>query len=47
MKRNLCIAIANVLGQMGLVESWGTGIKRIMKAAEDYGQAKSRHSAIQ
>lgn len=28
--------IANVLGQMGLVESWGTGIKRIMKAAEDY-----------
>ena len=30
-------AIANVLGQMGLVESWGTGIKRIMKGAEDYG----------
>lgn len=29
--------IANVLGQMGLVESWGTGIKRIMKAAENYG----------
>ena len=29
-------AIANVLGQMGLVESWGPGIKRIMKAAEDY-----------
>lgn len=29
--------IANVLGQMGMVESWGTGIKRIMKAAENYG----------
>lgn len=30
-------AIANILGQMGLVESWGTGIRRIMKAAGDYG----------
>nr|WP_304955225.1 ATP-binding protein [uncultured Acetatifactor sp.] len=29
--------IANVLGQMGFVESWGTGISRIIKAAEDYG----------
>ncbi len=29
--------IANVLGQMGFVESWGTGISRIKKAAEDYG----------
>lgn len=29
--------IANVLGQMGLVESWGTGIRRIVKAAGDYG----------
>lgn len=29
--------IANVLGQMGLVESWGTGIRRIMKAAGEYG----------
>ena len=28
--------LANVLGQMGLVESWGTGIKRIRKAAEEY-----------
>lgn len=30
-------AIANVFNQMGLVESWGTGIKRIVKAAESYG----------
>ena len=29
--------IANVLNQMGLVESWGTGIRRIKEAAEDYG----------
>ena len=29
--------IANVFSQMGLVESWGTGIKRIMDAAESYG----------
>lgn len=28
--------LANVLGQMGLVESWGTGIKQIRKAAEEY-----------
>ena len=25
------------MGQMGLVESWGTGISRIIKAAEAYG----------
>lgn len=30
-------AIAHVFNQMGLVESWGTGIKRIMGAAENYG----------
>ena len=29
-------AIAHVFNQMGLVESWGTGIKRIMEAAENY-----------
>lgn len=29
--------IANVFSQMGLVESWGTGIRRIMEAAESYG----------
>ena len=28
--------IANVFSQMGLVESWGTGIRRIMEAAKDY-----------
>ena len=30
-------AIANVFSQMGLVESWGTGIKRIISAAKDFG----------
>lgn len=30
-------AIANVFNKMGLVESWGTGVKRILCAAQDYG----------
>lgn len=30
-------AIANVFNKMGLVESWGTGVKRILCAARDYG----------
>ncbi len=30
-------AIANVLNKMGFVESWGTGVKRILGAAESYG----------
>lgn len=30
-------AIANVFNQMGLIEAWGTGIKRIMKLADMYG----------
>ncbi len=30
-------AIANVFNQMGLIEAWGTGIRRIMEAAENYG----------
>lgn len=29
--------IANVFGQMGLVEAWGSGIKRIFSTAEEYG----------
>ena len=33
-------AIANVFNQMGLVESWGTGIRRIMDAAKEYGLPK-------
>lgn len=28
--------IANVFSQMGLVESWGSGIRRILNAAEEY-----------
>lgn len=28
--------IANLLGQMGLVEAWGTGIQRILKASQNY-----------
>lgn len=30
-------AVANVFNQMGLVEAWGTGIRRILEAAADYG----------
>ena len=29
--------IANIFSQMGLVEAWGSGIKRILNAAEEYG----------
>ena len=29
--------IANIFGQMGLVEAWGSGIKRIFNAAKVYG----------
>ncbi len=29
--------IANIFGQMGLVEAWGSGIKRIFNAASEYG----------
>ena len=29
--------IANIFSQMGLVEAWGSGIKRIFNAAEEYG----------
>ena len=34
--------IANIFGQMGLVEAWGSGIKRIPNAAEEYGLPKPR-----
>ena len=30
-------AIANVFSQMGFVEAWGSGIKRIFNAAKEYG----------
>ena len=33
-------AIANVFNQMGLVEAWGTGIRRIQDAAKEYGLPK-------
>lgn len=29
--------IANIFGQMGLVEAWGSGIRRIINAAKEYG----------
>ena len=32
--------IANIFSQMGLVEAWGSGIKRIFNAAEEYGLPK-------
>lgn len=34
--------IANIFSQMGLVEAWGSGIKRILNAAEEYGLSKPR-----
>ena len=34
--------IANIFNQMGLVEAWGSGIKRILNAAEEYGLPKPR-----
>ncbi len=34
--------IANIFGQMGLVEAWGSGIKRIFNAAEEYGLPKPK-----
>jgi predicted HTH transcriptional regulator len=30
-------AVANVFGQIGLVESWGTGLQRIQNSAREYG----------
>ena len=30
-------AIANIFSQMGLVEAWGSGVKRILNAAKGYG----------
>ncbi len=38
--RNKCIA--NIFSQMGLVEAWGSGIKRILNAAEEYGLPKPK-----
>ena len=34
--------IANIFSQMGLVEAWGSGIKRIISTAEQYGLPKPR-----
>ena len=34
--------IANIFSQMGLVEAWGSGIKKILNAAEEYGLSKPR-----
>ena len=34
--------IANIFSQMGFVEAWGSGIKRILNAAEEYGLPKPR-----
>ena len=34
--------IANIFSQMGLVEAWGSGIKRILNAAEGYRLPKPR-----
>ena len=34
--------IANIFRQMGLIEAWGSGIKRILNAAEEYGLPKPK-----
>ena len=34
--------IANIFSQMGLVEAWGSGIKRIINETEEYGLPKPR-----
>lgn len=34
--------IANIFSQMGLVEAWGSGIKRIFNAAKEYGLPEPR-----
>ena len=34
--------IANIFSQMGLVEAWGSGIKRIISTSEQYGLPKPR-----
>ena len=34
--------ISNIFSQMRLVEAWGSGIKRILNAAEEYGLPKPR-----
>ena len=34
--------IANIFSQMGIVEAWGSGIKRILNEAEEYGLPKPR-----
>ena len=36
------VAFANIFSQMGLVEAWGSGIKRIFNAADEYGLPKPR-----
>lgn len=38
--------IANVFSQMGLVESWGSGIRRILSKAEEYGLKEPKIEAF-
>ena len=38
--------IANIFSQMGLVEAWGSGIKRILNAAEEYGLPRPRFQEV-
>ena len=38
--------IANAFGQMGLVEAWGSGIRRIIGAAREYGLLEPRVEAF-
>lgn len=36
------VLIADIFAQMGLVEVWGSGTKRIFNAANEYGLAEPR-----
>lgn len=38
--------IANVFSQMGLVEAWGSGIRRILNKAEEYGLKEPKIEAF-
>ena len=44
IKRSILVNFILTLSfsQMGLVEAWGSGIKRILNAAEEYGLPKPR-----
>lgn len=38
--------IANIFSQMGLVEAWGSGIKKIFNGAKEYGLPRAKGAGI-